>query len=268
MSFHSTDSRLGDIADSAADSAPSRDASVIDPSNERRRRRSDWRLGGRAVRAWGVRVPLWAIVAGAASVIAALLVRQIDEPWAPWCSLLVLWLGMGSAVIYAFLRGRPAGLLKFRATDFLWGVGLGICLRFFEGVVSAANQRPFPVDELTGVGVHGGVAVIGASLLGGPLVEEFFFRTVILVSVYELFRRSVGAVAAALTAVLTSAGLFVVLHAAFNALGLLDGLMLFAVGACCALLVVLTGRVWAAVLLHLTYNALYLVVAILGGLLS
>ncbi|MDR6691215.1 membrane protease YdiL (CAAX protease family) [Microbacterium sp. 1154] len=205
-------------------------------------------------------------VGGGAGVVGALLVGWIQAPWASGVSLATLWLGMLGAVAFAFRRARPAGLLKLRATDLLWGVGLGLTLRVAQGLASQANSNPFP----TSVSSTGGLSAseLGNALaagLAGPLIEEFFFRAVLLVLIYQAFRRSLGHVAAAVTATLASAGVFVCLHAVFASLTLADGLQLFLVGVACSALVLLTGRIWGAVFAHVVYNAILILLGILGG---
>ncbi|MDF2045933.1 CPBP family intramembrane metalloprotease [Microbacterium sp. Kw_RZR3] len=101
-----------------------------------------------------------------------------------------------------------------------------------------------------------------------PVVEEFFFRAVVLVATYQLLRRSTGAPAAAVTSALVSAGGFVLLHAAFSAEGLTDGIQLFIVGATCSALVLLTGRIWGAVVVHIAYNVSFLALVVLGSVLQ
>lgn len=231
----------------------------------RHRRRTDWRQGGRAVSRWDTSVLAAVGIGGGAGVVVAGLVARIPAPWAPAVSLLVLWAGMLAAVAFAFTRARPAGLLALRPTDLVWGVGVGLALRAAQGFASGANSAPFPSSNVkTG---EGPAELLGDALaagLAGPFVEEFFFRAVLLVALFQLLRRNLGYVAAALTATLVSAGAFICLHAAFASLSLADGLQLFFVGAACAALVVLTGRIWGAVLAHVVYNVTFVLLGLIG----
>ncbi len=156
--------------------------------------------------------------------------------------------GFGCRDAYAFARARPAGLLRIRFTDLLWGLSLGLALRALQGWASGADMTAFPSASST-PGVPSRTwwltEFFPAGFMG-PVVEEFFFRAVVLVVVYQVFRRSVGMTAAAVTALLVSAGLFVLLHGMRGSLPLTDGIMLFAIGAVCGLLVLLTGRLWGA----------------------
>lgn len=187
-------------------------------------------------------------------------------PGTPILSTVALWLGMIAALAFAFIRGRPAGLLRARSTDALWGLGFGLLLRALEGWVTGADASAFP-STLGAAGAPDPSwwpTVFFPAGFFGPFVEEFFFRAVLLVTVYQVLRRSVGHVAAAATALLVSAGVFVVLHGMRGVLPLNDGLMYFAVGAVCGLVVLLTGRLWGAVLVHVVYNVSYLVLVVAG----
>lgn len=232
----------------------------------RRRRRTDWRQGGSAVRRWDLSVISAALIGVGVGVVGGAAVSRIPLVWAPIASTVVLWIGLGSAVVFAFLRGRPAGLLRFRPIDVLWGVGLGLGLRLLQGWLSGADAGAFPTATSLDGGLPSGWWLTDAVPAGvvAPIVEEFFFRAVVLVVVYQLLRRSVGGVAAGVTAALVSAGGFVLLHATTGGLTLTDGIQLFAVGGTCAVVVLLTGRIWGAVLTHIVYNVTYLALVLVG----
>lgn len=218
------------------------------------------------MRRWDLSVLSAALFGVGLGVVGGGAVSRIAAPWAATASTVVLWLGLGAAVAFAFARSRPAGLLRFRPIDVLWGVGLGLGLRLLQGWVSGADAAAFPSAMALDGGLPSGwwlTEAIPAGLVA-PLVEEFFFRTVVLIAVYQLLRRSVGGVAAGVTAALVSAGGFVLLHATAGALTLVDGIQLFAVGGTCAVVVLLTGRIWGAVLTHVVYNVSYLVLVVVG----
>jgi len=211
-------------------------------------------------------VLLCAFAGLAFGMAAALLIYRSPLSWAPEASLLTLWAGMGVAICAAIARARPAGLLQFKATDILWGVGVGVLLRLGAGAISGANVSSFPatgsLDGLVPIRWWWTQAVPAA--LVAPVVEELFFRAVVLVAIYQLLRRSVGSLPAALTAALFSAGTFVLLHAAFAAVEFVSGLELFALGMVCSATVLLTGRIWGAVLIHAVYNAAFLALIFIG----
>ncbi|WP_269453427.1 CPBP family intramembrane glutamic endopeptidase [Microbacterium testaceum] len=183
---------------------------------------------------------------------------------------MALWAGLGLPVVVALRRARPAGLLRVRSIDLLWGLGVGGGLRLLQGWLSGAGYSTFPsLPSSPDSTAWGWLWSYGVpSILVAPVIEEFFFRAVILVGVYQLLRRGVGPLAAATTALLTSAGGFVLLHSAFSSLSLADGVQFFAVGAACALVVLLSGRIWGAVLAHLVYNASFMALAVVGTILA
>jgi membrane protease YdiL (CAAX protease family) len=101
-----------------------------------------------------------------------------------------------------------------------------------------------------------------------PVIEELFFRAILIVTIFQMLRRSVGPVAAGATALLASGGMFVLLHGFSDALSVLTGLQLLAVGLTCGLIVLLTGRIWGAVLVHAIYNASYVLLVLAGTFLA
>ena len=194
---------------------------------------------------------------------------RVTAPWAPTVSLFALWAGLLGAVVWAFVRARPAGILVFRPTDLVWGLGVGLGLRLVQGLLSDANSAPFPSSaSFFGMLWVGNAGDVFAAGFAGPVIEEFFFRAVLLVALYQLFRWSLGHVAAGVTATLASAGAFICLHAAFGALSLSDGLQLFLVGVACSGLVIMTGRIWGAVLAHIVYNVSFVLLGVLGTALA
>lgn len=233
----------------------------------RRERRTDWRLGGRSVHKWDARVLVVALACLGIGVIAAIVMNQIPARWASIASLVTLWLSLLVAVAYPLLRSRPMGLFEFRFVDVVWGLGFGISLRLVQGMTQGANVMPFPgsaaLSNKNSVGWWFD-SVIGPGLVG-PVVEELFFRGVLVVVIYQLLRRGVGPVAAALTATLVSAGAFVLLHGLGTPPDLAGGMMLASLGVVCASLILTTGRIWGAVATHIVYNAVFLIIIFLGA---
>jgi membrane protease YdiL (CAAX protease family) len=238
-------------------------------SRARRSPRTDWRLGGRAVRRW--RMPLLAIALfslGAGVLLSATIDTLWSSPWAGLVSTAALWLAMLVPVVFAFSRSTPAGLLRFRAVDLLFGLGLALLLRVSQGWLEVA---------FGGMGALPGYPLIDGSLsatwllsdaLGvvvvAPVLEELLFRGVVLVVVYEALRRSTGRLTASVTAVAVSTALFVALHGVVGGASP-DGIVSLALlGLVCGLLVVLTGRIWGAILVHVAYNATFVALALLG----
>jgi hypothetical protein len=204
--------------------------------------------------------------------VATLLEMVWQSPLAGMVSLLVLWVAFGGVATYALVRSRPVGLLSFRAVDLLFAAGLALALRIVQGWVEAAEYgsaafpsmplvdgRPSPEWVLTDV--------VGAVVIA-PVVEEFFFRAVILVTVYGLLRRRFGELAAGVAGVLASTGLFVLTHALLRDMDLTAAISVLLLGLVCGALVVLTGRIWGAVLLHIGFNATYLALVAAHAVLS
>ncbi|WP_307452520.1 MULTISPECIES: CPBP family intramembrane glutamic endopeptidase [Microbacterium] len=183
---------------------------------------------------------------------------------------MLLWIALAGAVVFGFSRSRPAGLLRFRSTDALWGIAAGLTLRLLQGATSGAGASAFPTvatpDGTVPIDWWSTVALRGA--LVSPLIEEFFFRAVLLVSLFQLLRRAAGAVAASAASVLATSGAFLLIHVPFEPLGAVAAFQVFVVGVTCGLLVLLTGRIWSAVIIHLAYNTSFLALALVGMILS
>jgi len=221
-------------------------------------------MGGRAINLWDLRVLVVALSGVGVGVLGGTLAARVAAPYPSIISTAALWLGLVAAVLYAFLRSRPANLLTLKPQDLLWGVGLGVALRLIQGLASNVNSTAFPSAE-TSLD-FGALALMSGAL--GPIVEEVFFRGVVLVVVYQLLRRSIGAASAATSAALFSSATFVLTHAAFQAISLVDGLGLFLLSMTCSGVVLLTGRLWGAVFAHVTYNAVFIAVGLLGTALA
>ena len=212
-----------------------------------------------------------ALIALAVALLAGLLVDGLwSSPYAGAAATVIMWVGLGGVIVYAFRQSRPAGLLRFRALDVLYGVMLGLILRIVQGWIETGERGApaFPSVALVDgrVGIEWWVVDVAGALVVAPVLEELFFRGVLLVAVYSALRRPFGAVTAGITAVLASSGLFVIVHALVRGGDLSGTLSLFLLGLVCGSLVVLTGRVWSAVILHVIFNASYLALMAVGTL--
>lgn len=107
------------------------------PRRSRRARRTDWRLGGRTVRTWREGLLAVALVALGLGMLAGVGAQQLGAP--PVVGTALPWAGMLVAIVIAFTRSRPVGLLRVRPIDLLWAVGLGLALRLAEGWLQAAS---------------------------------------------------------------------------------------------------------------------------------
>ncbi len=180
----------------------------------------------------------------------------------------VLWIGMLVPIVFALSRSRPAGLLRFRFLDLLWGVGLGLILRTVQGWLEVATGGSGALPSYPSIGGSLPTGFVFTDVLApvliAPAIEELFFHAVVLVSVYTLLRRPVGMPMAGVAAVVVSAALFVLLHSLAGSLSVDAVISLGLLGLVCGSLVMLTGRVWPAILVHVVYNGSYVVLALLG----
>lgn len=250
------------------------DTSVAAPTDERRpRSRRDWRDGGSSTRRWGWEVLGWALLAlGAGLIASATLMTVMGGEWGSLLGLVATWAAFLAATVVAFARSRPRGLLRLRPVDLLYGIALGGMLRLAQGWIAGAAGEPTVWPTYPSIG--GALPprwwfddALGTALIA-PVLEEFFFRAVILVAVYTAVRRLAGRALGAVTATLASVGLFVLAHAVIAPLSLGAAASLVLVALVASILVLSTGRIWGAVLVHIVYNATWVALATVGTLLS
>lgn len=198
----------------------------------------------------------------------------VDE----WVQVLVGYLAVWLPLVVVLwiadtVRGRRSHWADFglRLTwlDLLWGAGAGLLAR---GVVS--------LIELTATGrtsLDGGVlelptgfalwfGVILAPVLFGPVIEESFYRGLVLRALAR--RTGGGRRVAAAVAVIVSALLFALAHVAVSAgLSAVAATVTFtgtfALGLATGVLAVTTGRLGGAIVAHVVFNGL-LVAALLA----
>lgn len=239
------------------------------PSATRVRRR-DWRLGGRSVRRWRASLLAVALLSLGVGVVGgyAILWLWPTAPWAGPASTLLLWAGMLAPVVYAFALSRPAGLLRLRPVDLLFAVALGLALRLFQGWVAQTSgagatfptyltlDGRLPADWLWSTALP--------AVLVAPVLEELYFRAVVLIAVFTALRRAFGHLTAGLAALLVSTALFVLVHGVDAGLTVDAVVAVGVLGATCAALVLLTGRIWSALLVHIVYNATGVLLGLVG----
>lgn len=183
----------------------------------------------------------------------------------------LVWLSMAVPVAVAFSRSRPRGLLRVRAIDVVYGFVFGLLLRLTEGIVAdvvvggaawpstftADGRLPatFPLDALAGS-------------LVTPALEEAFFRGVVLVGVFSVVRRRMGASSAGIAAIAFSTALFVAAHELTAPRETSELVALALVGVVTATFTVGTGRIWPAVATHVVYNATGFALVAVGTLLA
>ncbi|NYF15544.1 hypothetical protein HDC37_000356 [Microbacterium sp. AK009] len=238
-------------------------------SRRTRRPRTDWRLGGSTVRAWREWLLAAALVAlGIGVLVGALIEWAWDASVAPLIATGVVGLAMLAVVVLAFSRSRPVGLLRLRPLDLLWGIGLGVAVRIAQGF--AAGPAPLPsTTTIDGAPASEWwtVDLIGAVVFA-PVVEELFFRGVLLVAVFTILRRPLGHLAAGIAASLVSTGLFVLLHALPGPAQGTDVVGLTLLSLVASGVVLLTGRIWGAIVLHAVYNTSFVVLTVAGTVLA
>lgn len=254
------------------------DAPMDESASERSRRgshetRTDWRLGGRTVLRWREALLAVALVSlGAAVLLGSLVATVWDSPWAAASATVIMWIGMLVPIVWGFTRSRPIGLLRLRAIDLLYGLVLGALLRTTQGWIEGLGGSPATLPSLLQVEGSWALSTVAldvvAPVVVAPLVEEFFFRAVVLVALYTVLRRPFGKLTAGLAAALASTALFVLVHG-ISGDGDASGIVaLSLLGVVCALLVLLTGRIWGAVFVHFVYNASYVALALAASAMS
>jgi membrane protease YdiL (CAAX protease family) len=226
------------------------------------------------VQDWGYDLLGWAMISFAAGILLSAGIPSV-VPGATGVLIagIALWLGMAVPVALAFARSRPRGLLRFRPVDLLYGIVLGGVLRLAQGwfeQAAAGGPVPFPsYPTIDGqLSSSWWFADALAPVVISPVIEEFFFRGVLLVVIYTVVRRALGKRVAAFVAVVVTTGVFVAAHTLNGALGWDDVASYALVGIVCGMLVLLTRRIWGAVLVHIVFNATWVALATAGTLLS
>ncbi len=246
---------------------------VADAPPLRRRRQSrnrPWREGGASTARWGADLLGGAIVAtgaGALGARAATLLLPAGD--APAAAQAVIWVSFAAPVAVAWSRSRPRGLLRFRALDLLYGVVLGVILRLCQGALaqSAAGPVPWPsTPTVRGSLPEGFIGDVVAGVAIAPVLEELFFRGVVLVCAYTVVRRWSGRVAGGVAATAISSALFVGAHLLVETVSAADVWALTLVGVVTAALVLGTGRIGAAVVTHVVFNATGFALVVVGTL--
>lgn len=236
-------------------------------------RRRSWVEGGSSVRRWGYDLLGWTILLLGAGIVASTALRTLfPGETGALLSALALWAGMAVPIVLAFSRSRPRMLLRFRWVDVLYGVVLGGALRIVQGWldVAAGASGAFPSYPT----VNGTLTPDWwftealTPVLIGPTVEEFFFRGVLLVTIYTVVRRAFGKGFAVFIALVVTTGVFVLAHGISGPMGWDDAVVFTLVGLVTGLLVLLTGRIWGALLVHIVFNGTYVLLALTGTLLA
>jgi len=234
---------------------------------------SDWRDSSRTAQRWGRDVLGRALIGLGAGVLSGAMIARFVAPAAgEVLSELAFWTCLGVAVILAFRRMTPRPLLQLRVSDIVIGLTLGLMLRLADGWIAAGFGSPEPwpsyatIDGRFPLG-DAGVDLVMAGLIG-PIIEELFFRGLILVAIFTALRRPAGRVAATIAAVLISTGLFVLSHTLGPSVTLPETVSLTLLALITGFFVFFTGRIWPAVLIHVVYNMSWVALATVGTLVS
>ncbi|WP_157415297.1 CPBP family intramembrane glutamic endopeptidase [Agromyces allii] len=226
---------------------------------------------------WGVTdAAAGILLAAACSLGWAWLTRTvvIDEWLQVLGAYLAVWVPLVVVLCIADVaRGRRSFAadfgLRVRWIDLLWGVGLGLLVRGLVTLIELAWTGRTSLDGgvlalPTGFALWFGIVI--APVVIGPLVEETFYRGLVLRAVQ---RRTGGrAAVAASVAVVVSALVFGLAHLAQGAAlsptaAAVTFVSTFVFGLAAGALAVATGRLGGAIIAHMVFNGM-LVLAILS----
>lgn len=177
------------------------------------------------------------------------------------CSTVGLWVGLGGSALYASRTQGSGSLrqdfgLRFAPLDPLIGAPIGIGAQYVLGLLVVAayqasgvsqktiNNLGQPARQVTGL-AHGwgDVILVLVLVVGAPVVEELFFRGLLLRALRDRFGPA--------AAVVVSGVLFGLAH--FEPLQLP---VLAAFGVVLGILALRTGRLGPGICAHAAFNAL------------
>ena len=205
------------------------------------------------------------LLAVAGIFVAALVVagwRGVPaEPWvARALDIVVLLSPLVAAVVLAIALAASRGffrrvVLGWRWTDAVLGLAAGLVMRAIIELVA-----PTSGTLVGGFGIVSVAAIvvfaIGAVFIT-PVVEELFFRGIVLAALLDLCA-SLGRVMAAVVGIAVSSAAFVALHVSPLGGSVAWGTVLapLLVGLGCGILFALTRRLAAGVVAHVVFNAI------------
>jgi uncharacterized protein len=177
------------------------------------------------------------------------------------CSTVGLWVGLGGSALYASRTQGRGSLredfgLRFAPLDPLMGAPIGVGAQFILGLLVVAvyqasgvsqktiNNLGQPARQVTGLARGWGeVVLVLVVVVGAPVVEELFFRGLLL----RALQARVGSVAA----VVVSGLLFGLAHFEPLQLPVLAGF-----GVVLGMVALRTGRLGPGICAHAAFNAL------------
>jgi len=216
---------------------------------------------------WSLGLPIFGFGAGLVVAVVAESIwinthhGQTNSLGVVVCSTVGLWVGLGGSALFASRTEGSASLvrdfgLRFAWVDPLLGGPVGVAAQYLLGLVVVAayqasgvsqktiNNLGQPAQTITGL-AHGwgDVVLVLVVVVGAPVVEELFFRGLLL--------RSLQARIGSVGAVIVSGLLFGLAH--FEPLQL-PVLALF--GVVLGVLALRTGRLGPGICAHAAFNSL------------
>lgn len=216
-------------------------------------------------RAPGLAVPASGLIAAAVLVWAFQRYGSlVPEPGSrALVGYLVFWVPLVAATAW-WARSYPVlfrSLIRIRPIDLLWGLVVGLLARaaasILDWLIYGTTSSSVGLPTLDGTAPNPwmvALATVIAPVLLAPLVEELFFRGVVLSS---LRAESAGR-GTAVVAVVASAVIFAGMHllqVTNVTTALAVGASTLLIGLATATLTVTTGRLGAALVAHVVFNA-------------
>jgi uncharacterized protein len=162
------------------------------------------------------------------------------------------------AVTVSRRHARDAlGLRSLRVADVVLGLAFGLLARaVVELLAPTAGSLAGPFGAPADLPVV--IVIVAGAVLVSPVVEELFFRGIVLRALQSGCRGPLGRATATGVAVAVSTAAFVSLHlvtaGAAVPIGLLAGTVVVGVG--CGILSAVTGRLYAPLIAHVVFNLL------------
>jgi membrane protease YdiL (CAAX protease family) len=205
-----------------------------------------------------------AAATGHASDVSKLAARTVPPAWVVVTGLVGLWMGFVGAVVLTSRTHGTGSLrrdmgLEVRGWDLLIGPLVGLAgqivllpllyIPLEHAVPDLSNKLQQPAKHLTGGFPGADLAVIALlTVVVVPIVEETFFRGLVLRALLRLFRRA-GPVVGVTLAVVADGVIFGLAH-----FELLELLGLAAFGVVLAVLAYRFRRLGPCILAHATFN--------------
>ena len=209
--------------------------------------------------------PRWGRIEAATGASIAILLIELTPGFPVWASYLVIWLPMIAAAGVAAHRSHvgddPITTHGFRLRitwmDVLVGAFVGLLLRTTSIVIElfavghvTSSASIFAVDH----DLLWFVTAIVAPVLFAPIVEELFFRGLVL-----------PAIGTNWIGILGSAVIFSAVHLV-TGFHPITAVSTFIVGVAFGILAVRTGRLGASITAHVVYNGSLIAMSELGGM--